>query len=216
MAGRLRTGKTMDHAAVATVVATLLSVTPALAQQRLPTIPPAQYDEDQKKAAEEFEAARKAPVFGPFEPMMHSPQVMSLARATGDYLRYHSAIGNTLSELVILVTARVWSQDFEWSVHHPVALKAGISKEIADAIGDGRRPTGMSADEEIVYDFATELHQTRRVSDPTYARAEQRFGSKGVVDITALCGYYSLLAMQLNVARYPVADGAPKLSRFPN
>lgn len=206
----------MDRMAVATLIATVLAVVPALAQQRLPTIPPAQYDDEQKKAAEEFLAARKAPVFGPFEPMMHSPQVMSLARATGDYLRYHSAIGNTLSELVILVTAREWSQDFEWSVHYPVALKAGIAREVADAIGDGRRPTGMSADEEIVYDFATELLRTKRVSDPTYARAEQRFGNKGIVDITGICGYYSFLGMQLNVARYPVPPDAPRLSRFPN
>ncbi|MGO9359898.1 MAG: carboxymuconolactone decarboxylase family protein [Xanthobacteraceae bacterium] len=206
----------MDRFAVAAMLATMLAAAPALAQQRLPTIPPAQYDDEQKKAAEEFLAARKAPVFGPFEPMMHSPQVMNLARATGDYLRYHSSIGNTLSELVILITAREWSQDFEWSVHYPIALKAGIAREIADAIGDGRRPSGMSADEEIVYDFATELTRTRRVSDPTYARAEQRFGNKGIVDITGICGYYSFLAMQLNVARYPVPGDAPRLSRFPN
>ena len=206
----------MDHFAAAVVLATVLAAVPALARQRLPTIPPSQYDDAQKKAAAEFEAARNAPVFGPFEPMMHSPEVMSLARATGDYLRYHSAIGNTLSELVILVVAREWSQDFEWSVHYPVALKAGIDKNIADAVGDGRRPAGMSADEEIVYDFATELLRTKRVSDPTYARAEQRFGNKGVVDITGLCGYYSFLAMQLNVARYQVPADAPRLSRFPN
>ena len=78
---------------------------------------PSKYTAEQKKAAEEFLAARKVPVFGPFEPMMYSPKVMSIARATGDYLRYHSAIGNTLSELVILVTAREWSQDYEWYVH---------------------------------------------------------------------------------------------------
>lgn len=208
----------MHSLAVAAVVATLLAAVPAvaLAQQRLPTIPPSQYDDEQKKAAEEFLAARKAPVFGPFEPMMHSPQVMNLARATGDYLRYHSSIGNTLSELVILITAREWSQDFEWSVHYPIALKAGIAKEVADAISDGRRPTGMNANEEIIYDFATELLRTKRVSDPTYARAQQRFGDKGIVDITGICGYYSFLAMQLNVARYQVPADAPKLPRFPN
>ena len=126
-----------------------------LAQQRLPTIAPEQYSADQKKAAEQFMATRKVPVFGPFEPMMHSPEVMSMARSMGDYLRYHSAIGNSLSELVILVTSREWSQDFEWYVHHPIALKAGIAKDITDAIADGRRPVGMSADEEIAYDFTT-------------------------------------------------------------
>ena len=78
--------------------------TAAHAADRLPTIPPEKYTDEQKKAADEFMATRKVPVFGPFEPLMHSPQVMSQARASGDYLRYNSAIGNTLSELVILIT----------------------------------------------------------------------------------------------------------------
>ncbi|HKH00034.1 MAG TPA: carboxymuconolactone decarboxylase family protein [Bradyrhizobium sp.] len=194
----------------------MLASGPALAQQRLPTIPPEQYTAEQKKAAEEFLAARKVPVFGPFEPMMHSPEVMSIARSTGDYLRYHSAIGNTLSELVILVTAREWSQDYEWFVHQPIALKAGISKDIADAIADGRRPAKMSADEEIVYDFTTELHKNKRVSDATFSAAEQRFGKKGVVDMVGISGYYTSLAMQLNTARYQFSGEGPRLSRFPN
>jgi len=83
------------------------------AQSRLPTIPPANYTPEQSQAASDFEAARKIPVSGPFEPLMYSPQVMSQARAMGDYLRYKSAIGTTLSELVILVTAREWTQNFE-------------------------------------------------------------------------------------------------------
>src|ERR1044072_108657 len=123
----------------------LLVAGPTVAQQRLPTIAPEQYTAEQRKAAEEFLAARKVPVFGPFEPMMYRPEVMNIARAAGDYLRYHSAIGNKLSELVILITAREWSQDYEWFVHQPIALKAGISKDIADAISDRRRPAGMNA-----------------------------------------------------------------------
>jgi 4-carboxymuconolactone decarboxylase len=165
-------------AACMLVAGSVLLGHPALAQQRLPTIPPDQYTDEQKKVAEEFLAARKVPVFGPFEPMMHSPAVMNLARSMGDYLRYHSSIGNTLSELVILITAREWSQDYEWHVHYPIALKAGIGKSVADAIGDGRRPSGMSADEEIVYDFATELLKNKRISDATFNRADQRFGKE--------------------------------------
>src|SRR5262249_41822090 len=197
-------------------VGAALDAASALAQQRLPMIPPDQYTAAQRKAADEFLAARKAPLSGPFQPMMHSPEVMSAARAMGDYLRYHSAIGNTLSELVILITAREWSQDYEWHVHYPIALKAGIAKEIADAIADGRRPTGMSADEEIVYDFTTELQKNKRVSDPTFNRAEQRFGKKGVVDMTGISGYYTFLAMQLNMARYEFSGAGSRLSRFPN
>ena len=199
----------------AIAIACLIVNAGAFAAGRLPTIPPAQYNEEQKKAAADFEAARKVPVFGPFEPLMHSPQVMSQARAMGDYLRYSSAIGNTLSELVILVTAREWSQDYEWHVHMPIALKAGIKPEIVDAIADGRRPHGMSDDEEIVYEFSKELHSNKRVSDSTFARAEKRFGKKGVVDITGINAYYTLLAMQLNVAEYEIPKEGKKLPRFP-
>jgi 4-carboxymuconolactone decarboxylase len=198
------------------IAGTLLIAGPALAQQRLPTIAPEQYTAEQKKAADEFLAARKVPLSGPFEPMMYSPEVMTSARATGDYLRYHSAIGNTLSELVILITAREWSQDYEWHAHQPIALKAGISKDIVDAISDGRRPAAMSADEQIVYDFTTELQKSRRLSDATFNRAEQRFGKQGVVDMTGIIGYYTFLAMQLNMARYQFSGDGPRLSRFPD
>ena len=193
----------------------LLAHSAAQASDRLPTVKAEKYTEEQKKAADDFMAARKVPVFGPFEPLMHSPQVMSQARAAGDYLRYNSAIGNTLSELVILITAREWTQDFEWYVHQPIALKAGIKPEIANAIADGRRPTGMSEDEEIVYDFSTELYKNKRVSDRTFERAEKRFGKKGVVDLTGINAYYTSLAMQMNVAQYQAPKEAKKLPRFP-
>lgn len=196
--------------------AALVGITTAAdARERLPTIAPASYSAEQKQAAADFETARKTPVFGPFEPLMHSPQFMSRARAMGDYLRYKSAVGTTLSELAILVTAREWTQDYEWSMHYPIALKSGIKAEIADAIAEGRRPEGMSDDEEIVYQFCTELLQTKRVSDRTFARAEKRFGKQGVVDLAGISGYYSLLAMELNVAQYPIAKDGKRLVRFP-
>jgi 4-carboxymuconolactone decarboxylase len=187
----------------------------AWAEDRLPTIPPAQYTPDQAQAAADFEAVRKGPVFGPFEPLMHSPQVMTLSRSMGDYLRYKSAIGNTMSELVILIIAREWTQDFEWWYHYPLALKAGISKEVADAIADGRRPVGMSADEDMVYNYATELIKNKRVAASTFQRVKDRFGTKGIVDLTGIAGYYTLLAMQLNSAQYKLPEGQVGLKRLP-
>jgi 4-carboxymuconolactone decarboxylase len=186
-----------------------LSAAAARAEDRLPTIAPAQYSAEQKQAAVEFEAARKTPVFGPFEPMMHSPQLMSDARAMGDYLRFKSSIGNTLSELTILMTAREWTQDFEWSYHYPIAIKSGLRQELVDSIALGKRPAGMNPDEEIVYNFTNELLKKKQVSDATFERAKARFGTKGVVDMAGIAGYYTFLAMQLNIANYQtvVKDG---------
>jgi 4-carboxymuconolactone decarboxylase len=198
-------------------IAAILVLAPlaAVAQDRLPTIPPDQYTPEQKQAAEAFEAARKTPVFGPFEPLMYSPEVMTLARSMGDYLRYKPKIGTTLSELVILITARRWTQDYEWYVHAPIAKKAGIKTEIIEAIRDGRRPAEMSADEALVYDFTSELQENKRVSDATFTKAEQRFGKPGVVDLAAISGYYTFLAMELNMARYGLPKDGTLLPRLP-
>ena len=189
-------------------------VGPAGAQDRLPTIAPGAYTPAQQQAAADFLAARKTPVFGPFQPLMHSPEVMTLARSMGDYLRFKSGIGNTLSELVILITAREWSQDYEWTFHAPIADKAGVPEGVIAAVREGRRPDPMSADEALVYDFTTELHRNHGVSDATFARAEARFGKPAVVDMIGVAGYYTFLAMQLNVARYPGVGGAG-LPRLP-
>jgi 4-carboxymuconolactone decarboxylase len=121
-----------------------------------------------------------------------------------------------LSEFVILVTAREWGQDYEWHVHAPIALKQGIKKEIVDAIADGRRPVGMSADEEICYDFSIELHRNKRVSDATYHRAVVKFGEKGVMDIVGINGYYTFLTMAMNTAQYRESANGLKLPRLPD
>ena len=182
---------------------------------RLPTIPPADYDDAQRTAAAAYRDLRGVDPFGPYEALMHSPKLMLLAQSVGEYLRYHSGIGTTLSELVILVVARHWSQDFEWYAHAPIAAKVGISDAVIAAIRDGRRPDGMSGDEALVYDFTTELHQFKRVSDPTWARAEQRFGKPAVVDLVGISGYYGFLAMQMNACRY-APPGNDRLPRFPD
>jgi len=120
--------------AALTLLATFSMTHIATAQDRMPALSPDRYDADQKKAAADFLAARNVPVFGPFEPLMYSPELMTITRSMGDYLRYKPAIGTTLSELVILVTAREWGQDYEWHVHAPIALKQGITKDKVDAI----------------------------------------------------------------------------------
>jgi 4-carboxymuconolactone decarboxylase len=180
-----------------------------VAEDRMPPIPPEKMTEAQKKAAAEFQAARGVPVFGPFVPLLRSPELMNRAERMGDYLRYRSAIGNKLSELVILVTARQWTQHVEWAIHEPIALNAGIKADVVRAIAEGRLPAGMSEDEDIVYQFCVELHTNKSISDATYKRALDRFGEQGVMDILGIKGYYTFLAMVLNGARTPVADGKP-------
>ena len=196
----------------------LLMVGAAAAQNRMPPVPKDKMTEAQKKALEEVIASRGAGgAEGPFVPMLRSPELMNRLQTLGEYVRFHNSIGTKLTEFVILLTARQWTQQYEYDAHQPLALKAGLNQEIISAITEGRRPTGMAADEEIVYDFCSELRQNQGVSDATYARAVGKFGEQGVIDMTGLVGYYTTLAMIMNVARSPLPDGkkAP-LAPFPH
>ena len=146
---------------------TLLTIGILDAQDRMPPIPAGKMTADQKKAVEEFRAARSAEVTGPFIPLLRSPEVMTRARAMGDYLRYKSALPPRLSEFLILVTSRQWTQQYEWSVHYPLALNAGVKSEVARAIAEGRRPPQLTDEESVLYDLAMEIEKNQNVSDAT-------------------------------------------------
>jgi len=195
----------------------LLAVTlPAMAQDRMPPIPAEKHTPEQKNAAEAFKANRKRDVFGPFVPLFRSPEVMLRAMALGDYLRYRTVLPPKLNEFIILITARQWSQQYEWYVHHPIALKDGLDPEIVKAIADGRRPAGMPADEQLIYDFCTELFKNQSVSDETYARSIARFGEQGTIDMVGVAAYYTFQSMVLNTARTPLPQGhTPALKPLP-
>jgi 4-carboxymuconolactone decarboxylase len=192
------------------------SCTVAMAQDRMPPIPASQQTEAQKKAIEEFTAVRKTDVSGPFVPLLRSPEVMNRARAMGDYLRFRSVLPPRLSEFAILITARYWTQNYEWDAHVQLAVQGGLSADVIKAIAEGRRPEHMAEDEEILYTFCDELHRNQSVSDATYERTRGKFAEQGVIDIVGISGYYTLLAMVLNTARTPLPAGhAPALAPFP-
>jgi 4-carboxymuconolactone decarboxylase len=187
----------------------------AFAQERLGPIPADKMSEAQKKAAADHSAARGS-LTGPWNVLLRSPELMGRVRGLSDYVRFNGALPPRLSEFVILITAREWSQGYEWNAHQPLAVKGGLNPEIAKAIGEGRRPKGMAEDEEVLYDFCTELLQNRSVSDATYARAMSKFGERAILDTIGLMGHYTLIAMVLNTARTPVAaEATPRIAPFP-
>ena len=187
-----------------------------IAQDRMPSIPLEKMTDLQKKYAEEIIKGPRGALYGPFVPLIRSPELMDRAQRMGEYLRYKSAIGTKLSELVILITARQWTQQVEWAIHESIAIKSGIKAEVVRAIADGRNPSNMSEDEQIVYDFCTELHINKSVADATYERAVKRFGEQGVIDMLGINGYYTFLAMIMNGTRTAVPDGKPApLKAFP-
>jgi 4-carboxymuconolactone decarboxylase len=185
-------------------------------QDRMPPIPADKLTDMQKKVSAELIAGPRGALVGPFIPLLRSPEFMSRVQKVGEYLRYNTKLGSNISEFVILIAARQWTQQFEWDAHESLALKAGVKPETIAAVAEGRRPAGMSADEEIVHDFCIELHHNRCVTDAAYGRVVSRFGEQGIIDIVGLCGYYTLLGMVMNVARTPLPAGkTPPLAPFP-
>ena len=183
---------------------------------RMPLIAADKMTEAQKKVVADIVAGPRGHLVGPFIPLMRSPEFMSRLQKTGEYLRFNSAFEPRLSELAILITARLWSQNFEWHAHRAIAEKAGLKTSVIEAVAEARRPTEMAADEAVIWDFLDELSRTRAVSEPTYQRALQAFGERGIIDLCGIHGYYSLLAIVLNVSQAPLPDGAkPGLMPLP-
>jgi 4-carboxymuconolactone decarboxylase len=163
---------------------------------------------EQKKMTDHALAGR-GPV-GMFNIAVRSPEAGDLLFTMGDRVRFHMAVPDKLKEMAIIITARQWAAQFEWLAHRQAAVEAGLSEDKVTAIAEGRRPVGMSADEEAVYNFITELFKTKQVSDATFAAVKNAVGERGVVDLLASAGFYQIVSMFMNVDRLPMANANQK------
>lgn len=155
-------------------------------------------------------AAIKAPdgtLIGPFNAMLLNPHVGNRVQSLGEALRFDISLSRRVIEIATLVVGAHWRAQFEWWAHERLAKQAGLSDEIIAAIKRGERPALDDASEATAYDVASELYRTQRLSDATYARAEEHFGQAGMFELTALVGYYSLVSIILNGFNVPLAAG---------
>lgn len=203
------------HQTILLACAGLFAACAASAQDRFPMIPADKLTDVQKKVVTAISSGPRGGFAGPFVPLLRSPELENRLQNVGAYLRYQAAIGRRNTEFVILITARNWTQQYEWGQHAPIAQKEGIKPETIAAISEGRRPAGMTEEEDMLYNFADELLHNKTVSEATYARVKAKFGEQGVIDVTALMGYYTTLAMIMNVAQTPPDAGAALLPAFP-
>jgi len=175
---------------------------------RLPPLAPEQMNPAQRAAADELINGPRKGVKGPFIPLLRSPELLSRLQKVGEYLRFDNTLPARLSEFATLVVARIWTQQFEWFVHVPLALTQGTSPETIEALRTGCRPSAMSRDEALVYDFTIELTHHHGVSDDTYRRCVEAFGERATVDLVGTIGYFTWMSMILNVAHTPAAEVA--------
>jgi 4-carboxymuconolactone decarboxylase len=166
---------------------------------RLPDFQIANATDEQKAVLQDILNGPRGSLDGPFLGWIHSPQLAGHAQRLGAFCRYNTGLPLRLSELAILVTAARWRSQAEWHIHYPIALAAGLPASVADAIQAGTRPLFDHPDDALVHDFAIELHESKRVSDATFDAAVARFGHEIVINLVGLLGYYSLVAMTLNV-----------------
>jgi len=215
--GNGKRAKTRLLAVLVLALAPALSAVSLRAQDRMPPLSPEKLTEAQKKAAADYRVLRGSDLTAPpWSVLSRVPDLVMPVLQMRLHNQNNSALSPKLTEFAILIAARHWTNNFEWTTHYGTAIQAGLSSEIIAAVADGRRPGRMSQDEESLYDFCMELMRNNSVSDPTYERALARFGEAGVVEATSLEGYYAFLAILMNMARSPLPAGAkPALAPFP-
>ena len=175
---------------------------------RIPLAAPENLNAEQRRVSDAIASGPRAGVRGPFLALLHQPVLADAWQQLGEVLRYRTSLAPRLSELGILVTARHMDCQYEWFAHEQHAKKAGLPAAIIEAIRAGRRPEFQAADERAVYEFALELNERHVVSPATYQQALDAFGTVGTVELTALVGYYTMVAMTLNAHELPLPAGA--------
>ena len=154
-------------------------------------------DADGQQLYDEILAARGS-IAGPFRVWLYSPEFTRRATQLGEFLRYHTSLSPRLSELVILITARCQQSAIEWNIHDPLARKAGLPADIIEALQADRRPAFTEPAEEAIYGYCQQLHRTHTADQLTLQRLITSLGNKAAVEVTGLCGYYTMVAMTLN------------------
>jgi 4-carboxymuconolactone decarboxylase len=168
---------------------------------------PAEMTPAQRKVYDTVVNGPRGKLVGPLRAALHNAELADKWQQFGELLRYRTSLPPRLSELAILVTARQFDCQLEWQQHAPAALKSGVAPETVAAIGEARRPKFENEDEAAVYAYSVELHETRFVTEAVYQRALVILGNAGIVELTALLGYYAMVAMTLNAHEIPLPDG---------
>ena len=179
----------------------------ALTGERFAEIPLDQMTPAQRSVAEAIMSGPRQRMSGPFNAWLRSPELADRLQKVGEYVRFKTSLDKRLNEMAILMTAQYWGASYEWYAHAPLAAKAGLAPEIIKALGEGRKPDGMKDDEAIVWEFSTQLRRDHAVEDAIYAKALEKFGENGIIDLVGVNGYYDVVSMTLNVAHVaPPAD----------
>jgi 4-carboxymuconolactone decarboxylase len=175
---------------------------------RIPLPSPDEMSTEQRRVYDAIVTGPRGRLVGPLRAALHRPELAEKWQQLGELLRYRTSLPPMLSELAILVTAWRCRSNVEWHIHEQIAVGTNLPRSVIDKVRAGTRPDAEDSDIGVVYDYARELNEHCKVSEPVYQRALERFGVNGVVELTALIGYYTMVAMTLNAHEIPLPDGA--------
>jgi 4-carboxymuconolactone decarboxylase len=185
-------------------------------EPRFPQLKVEQLDERQRLLADEILKVSSIGISGPYNMMLRSPVMGERLFAMLDYLRFNTSVPRRLNEFAILIQARLWTSQVEWTAHYPLAIKAGLPEAVASDLKLGKRPASMQPDEAAVYDLAMDLANNHVVSDASFKKAREVFSDQQIVDLIAVSGTYITLAMLSNTAEDATPGGkAPPLEALP-
>ena len=175
---------------------------------RLPDLVVENLSPEQRRVYDAILSGPRGVVQGPLRVWINSPELADRAQALGAFCRYGTVLPARLSELAIITTGAYWKAGFEWAVHAPIALKAGLTPEVVEAIRTGKQPSFDRSDEAAVHGFTHELLHNRRVSEATSRKAVGELDSRSLVDLVGIIGYYGLISMTIVAFEVPVLEGA--------
>lgn len=179
---------------------------------RLPELRSGDLDDAQREAVAAISSGPRGAVIGPFVPLLRSPELMTRLQLVGAFLRFESGLDDDLFELAILVVARHWDQQFEWGFHQPLAVTVGVPDEVIAEVDRGTEPSSGRPELSLVWRAVTGLLDDGGIDDDLYGALERALGEAALVELVATVGYYTTLALTMNVARTPPPQGAPRLS----
>jgi 4-carboxymuconolactone decarboxylase len=177
---------------------------------RPPVLDEAHLTAEQQAVFDDIHSGPRGLVEGPLRVWLQSPAFAERAQKLGAFCRYGTRLPARLSELAIVIVGAHWRSGFEWSVHAPIAAKAGIDPKVLEAIRVGARPSITKPDERAVYRFSQELLETKRISEDAYNEVVELVGTEGAVELVGILGYYTLICMTINAFEVPTADSKPE------
>jgi 4-carboxymuconolactone decarboxylase len=160
----------------------------------------------QSKVYDKIISGKRGKIVGPLRAALHSPKLADRWQALGEFLRFETSLPAHISELAIICAGRYWNCQLEWAIHSGIAEEAGLTDEVIESIREAQAPDFDDHLQGAVYDFSRELLEYGQVSDAVYHELLGLIDVAALVELTAVIGYYSMVALMLNVHQVPLPE----------